>query len=108
MIRLSISGCLRAGYNNWDNNCNYNRNYVDITVDTTEAPDCVRSLGITGIGYNHTADYNEKNQNQFTLIIILTMEISLLKESIMVRLQFVHLAIRHFSQIIILISEMLQ
>lgn len=66
MIRLSMSGCLRAGYNNWDNNCNYNRNYVDITVDTTEAPDCVRSLGITGIGYNHTTDYNEKNQNQFT------------------------------------------
>lgn len=26
----------------------------------------VRSLGITGIGYNHTTDYNEKNQNQFT------------------------------------------
>lgn len=66
MIRLSISGCLRAGYNNWDNNCNYNRNYVDITFDTTEAPDCVRSLGITGIGYNNTADYNSNNQQQYT------------------------------------------
>lgn len=66
MIRLSMSGCLRVGYNNWDNNCNYNRNYVDITVDTTEAPDCVRSLGITGIGYNHTADYNPNNQQQYT------------------------------------------
>lgn len=66
MMRLSISGCSRATYSDWANNCNNNRNYVDITVDTTEAPDSIRTLAITGIGYNYAADYNDKNQNQFT------------------------------------------
>lgn len=67
MIRLAISGCLRGTYtNDWYNNNNYNRNYVDITVDTTEAPDCIRNLAITGIGYNHTQDYSLNNQNQYT------------------------------------------
>lgn len=66
MIRLAISGCLRSTYNDWTNNINYNRNYVNITVDTTEAPDCIRNLAITGIGYNNTADSNPNNQNQFT------------------------------------------
>lgn len=66
MVRLTISGCSRGYGSTWQNDCNYNRNYVDITVDTSEAQDCIYSMSIVGIGYNGTADYNDEKKDQYT------------------------------------------
>lgn len=60
-VNLSISGCGTVAYLDWYSGIINCKNYSDISLDTTNAPYCLQSVSIRGIGYN---SYNPSNVNQ--------------------------------------------